>query len=471
MPRLSSVSIVMAAIAAFSGISNAHAQPPVKDPPNILLIIADDMGLDASPCYGIAGDKPKMPVLKRMCDEGIVFENFYVNPVCSPTRATLLTGRYSFRTGVGTVTRPGVTPGLKPSERTIFQLLDSATRKTYAHAVIGKWHLSDEGNGGAMHPVKAGVGYYAGLLQGALRDYYNWPRTHMGKTQKVSSYVTSALTRESVNWINSQRKPWFLWLAHVAPHLPLHLPPNNLHGRFELNGRPPDMRARPRDYYFAALEALDKEMGKLLAGMPKAIRDNTLVIFMGDNGTPPRVSQGYQRSRTKGSVFEGGTHVPLIVWGKGVLRRGARETALVNSTDMFATVAEIAGVDLKKSNMPEDSISFAPLLTRSVRTKRRFAYVEHFGPANLRIPPPRADARQFPLRPPGFKPSSRFGFAIRDARWKYLEEKGRGKMFFDLSRDPLEKSNLLAPQAEITSDARKALLRLRLQAASLRAAR
>ena len=298
--------------------------------------------------------------------------------------------------------------------------------------------------------------------------FHNWPRTHNGKPQQVSSYVTSALTRESVNWINSQRKPWFLWLAHVAPHLPLHLPPNNLHDRFDLNGRPPDIRARPRDYYFAALEALDKEMGKLLAGMPKSIRDNTLVIFMGDNGTPPRVTQGYQRNRTKGSVFEGGTHVPLIVWGKGVLRRGARETALVNSTDIFATVAELAGVDLKKEKMPEDSISFAPLLARSVTTKRRYAYVEHFGPANPRIPPPRAGARQFPRRPPGINLISRFGFAIRDARWKYLEEKGRGKMLFDLSSDPTERINLLAPEAAMSSEARKALLRLKLQAQALR---
>ena len=175
MRRLSLLGIATACVTALSGASLAHAQAAAKESPNILLIIADDMGLDASPCYGMAGDKPKMPVLKRMCDEGMVFENFYANPPCSPTRATLLTGRYSFRTGVGTATRPGVAPGLKLSERTIFQFLDSATSKTYAHAVIGKWHLSDEGNGGAMHPLKAGVGHYAGLLQGSFRDYYKEP--------------------------------------------------------------------------------------------------------------------------------------------------------------------------------------------------------------------------------------------------------------------------------------------------------
>ncbi|MCC2097733.1 MAG: sulfatase-like hydrolase/transferase, partial [Hyphomicrobiales bacterium] len=410
-----------------------QGQAPVKDLPNILLIIADDMGVDASPCYGVGAAKPDMPVLKRMCAEGIVFENAYANPVCSSTRATLLTGRYSFRTGVGTVTRPGIAPGLKLSERTIFQFLDAATSKAYTHAVIGKWHLSDENNGGALHPQKAGAGYYAGVLQGALRDYYNWPRTHNGKTSQVSAYITSSLTRESLEWINSQRKPWFLWLAHVAPHLPLHLPPNNLHGRFELNGKAPDIRARPREYYFAALEALDREIGRLLAGMPKAIRDNTLVIFLGDNGSPPQVAQSYRRNRTKGTVFEGGTHVPLIVWGRGVLRRGAHEKALVNTTDLFATIAELAGADLKKQKMPADSVSFAPLLSRALPSRRSFAYVELFGPATLPPPRPRS-VRSPPLRrPSGGAPASRSGFAIRDARWKYLEEKMRGKMLFDLS--------------------------------------
>lgn len=141
------------------------ARAAVPDPPNILLIIADDMGLDASPCSPAIGRrKPKMPVLERMCREGIVFDNVYAAPTCSPTRATIMTGRYGFRTGVGTVTRPGGAPGLKLSEETIFRFLDRHTGKGYAHAVIGKWHLADKDNGGPGHPEKAGAGHYAGLL-------------------------------------------------------------------------------------------------------------------------------------------------------------------------------------------------------------------------------------------------------------------------------------------------------------------
>ena len=405
-----------------------------------------------------------MPVLEKMCREGIVFDNFYANPLCSPTRATMMTGRYSFRTGVGTVVRRGGAPGLKLSEQTIFQFLDRRTSKRYAHAVIGKWHLADAGNGAARHPNKAGAGYYAGVLRGAVRDHYNWPRTKDGATARVAKYITTALTDEAGQWINRQRKPWFMWLAHVAPHLPLHLPPKNLHGRFELNGAAADIRARALDYYFAALEALDSEIGRLLAQMPKAIRDNTLVLFLGDNGTPPRVSQSYRRSRTKGSVFEGGVHVPLVAWGRGVVRRGAREKALINTTDIFATVAELAGVDLAQAKPPVDSISFAPLLSRAEKTGREFAYAEHFGPANQ--PAAVLRGQLGPRR--RIRLSDLYGWTIRDARWKYVQlQRGRA-MLFDLLRDPLERTDLLTSSPSLAKDAFAALIRLKAKAKTLR---
>lgn len=435
-----------------------------KEPPNILLIIADDMGLDASPCYKVSKRKPKMPTLERMCREGIVFENAYAAPICSPTRATMMTGRYGFRTGVGTVARPGGGPGLKVSEKTIFQFLDQHTSKGYAHAVIGKWHLSDRKNGGVNHPQKTGVGHYAGVIRGRVPDYYSWPRTERGKTKTKNGYITSVLTNEAARWINRQRKPWFLWLAHVAPHSPFHLPPKNLHDQFELNGERPDIRARTRDYYFAALEALDSEIRRLLQSIPKSIRDNTVVIFIGDNGTPPRVAQApYSRRRAKSSVFEGGTHVPMIVWGRGVLRRGAREKALINSTDIFATVAELAGVDLSKvKNKPEDSISFAKLLKKSQKTGRDFAYVEHFGPENFPAP---ERLRRLGVR--GRMPQQ-YGWAIRDGRWKYIKARAIGEGFYDLSRDPHEKRNLISRRKALSPLAAKALRRLKAKAKRLR---
>ncbi len=445
------------------------AAEAAQDPPNILLVIADDMGLDASPCYARGKHKPNMPVLEKFCREGVVFENAYAAPTCSPTRATMMTGRYGFRTGIGTVVRPGGAPGLRLSEQTIFQFLDRHTRRGYAHAVIGKWHLSDRTNGGAEHPAKAGVGYYAGVLRGAVRDYYNWSRVHNGKRKQITSYITSSLTREASKWINRQKKPWFLWLAHVAPHLPLHLPPKNLHSRFELNGQPDDLRARPREYFFAALEAMDKEIGNLLARMPKSIRDNTVVIFMGDNGTPPRVSQDYRRSRTKGTIYEGGVRVPLIVWGKGVLRRGARDRSLINTTDMFATIAELAGVALNRTAMPEDSVSFARLLSRSVKTSRRFAYVEQFAPKSSLARLQSAGAQDLPTRMRWRlrRLARNVGRAIRDSRWKYIEFQNGQRRLYNLNSDPLEQNNLLASQKTMSKAALAALARLKAHLARL----
>ncbi len=427
-------------------------------PPNILLIIADDMGIDASPCYPIGARKPRMPNLERMCREGLVFDNVYAAPMCSPTRATIMTGRYGFRTGVGTALSPRATHGLPLSETTIFQFLDRHAPIPYAHAVIGKWHLSTDANGGPDHPRKAGVGYYAGVLSGTVRDYFNWPRTHQGETGTIHKYITSALTDEAIGWVKKQNRPWFLWLAHVAPHLPLHVPPDDLHSG-ALDGSRRDMRRNALDYYFAALEALDRETGRLLASLPAPVRDNTLVMFIGDNGTPNRTVQApYSRGRAKLSILEGGTHVPLIAWGKGVKRRGAREAALVNTTDLFATIAEAAGINRAAvSRWPEDSISFAPMLGAKVAPRREFAYVEHFGPDD----PPRR--RQ---RGPGR--SAFYGWALRDARWKITVSARHGRGLFDLGSDPHEQNNLLAGGTPPAGDARTAYDSLRARAARLR---
>ncbi|WP_419914285.1 sulfatase-like hydrolase/transferase [Hoeflea sp.] len=422
-------------LAALAALAMLAVLPGLRVPaysaPNILLIIADDMGLDASPCYDVGEWKPAMPNLEQLCRDGVVFDNFYAAPMCSPTRATILTGRYGFRTGVGTAVSRRSNNALDPSETTLFQFLDAYADDPYAHGVIGKWHLSNDDNGGSDHPRRAGVGYYAGLIEGTLEDYYSWPRTENGNTEQVNDYVTTAMTDNAIAWIAAQgSRPWFLWLAYVAPHLPLHVPPQELHTVAGLTGTQPDMRARALDYYFAALEAMDSEMGRLLSSMSSAERDNTVVIFIGDNGTPNRTVQApFERRRAKASLYEGGTHVPLIVAGKGVSRHGEREAALVNSTDLFATIAELAGADFPAvSDRPEDSISFAPVLAKGGSGGRDFIYTELFG----QMPGARRGNR-----------TNQNGWAMRDSRWKYLHLDEQGDAFFDLSADPFEKNNLM----------------------------
>ena len=129
------------------------------------------------------------------------------------------------------------------------------------------------------------------------------------------------------------------------------------------------------------LEAMDYEMGRLLDALPKDVRENMTVIFVGDNGTPPQAAQEpFQRRRAKGTVFEGGIHVPMVVAGAGVTRKGEREPALINTVDLFATVADLAGADGERIN---DAVSFKSLLSGTQGPRREFAYAEFFGSARF----------------------------------------------------------------------------------------
>ncbi len=391
------------------------------DPPNILLVIADDMGVDASPCYPVGDQKPHMPVLEDLCRSGVVFENVWSNPQCSPTRATILTGRYGFRTGVRAAMLRKGNPGIRLDELSIQRLLDQRLSSRYAHAVIGKWHLSDNDNGGPNNPVLMGVGHYSGLIKNGHDDYWKWHRTEDGETRLVEGYSTTVFTNEAIEWIAKQDEPWFLWLAYTAPHPPFHLPPAALHTRHDLAATKADIRTDPLPYYLAMLEALDSELGRLLSSLPHDQRENTIVIFVGDNGTPAEVVQPpYNRYQAKSTIFEGGIHVPLIVAGAGVTSRGQRETAMINTTDLFATIADLAGTGVTRSG---DSISFKHLLVDESGPQRSFLYAEFYDPRR--------------------KWSG--VWAIRDSRYKLIQFEDIRPKLYDLIEDPFEKQNLLEP--------------------------
>jgi len=307
---------------------------PQTEKPNILLIIADDMGLDATPNYNVGSIKPNMPNLEVMMNTGIRFNNFWSNPTCTPTRGTILTGKYGFRTGVTEV------GGVMPLSETSLQSHLDNTGSGYNHAVVGKWHLA---NNDASHPTNMGVNYYAGLLSGGVQSYTSWNFTENGQTSNTTEYTTTKFTDLAIDWVEQQTQPWFLWLAYNAPHTPFHLPPNNLHNQGNLPTDQASVDANPLPYYMAMLEAMDTEIGRLLSSMSATERENTVIIFIGDNGTPGETAQEYISSRAKGSIYNGGINVPMVISGKNVLRVNAVEEALINSTDLFATISELAG--------------------------------------------------------------------------------------------------------------------------------
>ena len=392
--------------------------------PNVLLIIADDLGVDATPGYPVGAEKARMPTLTGLQAEGVIFDNFWVYPVCAPTRATILTGRHGIRTGVLSV--GGDSPGIGLGELSIQRLLSEST--SYSNAVVGKWHLSDASNGGADNPNLMGVSHYIGLLAGAHQDYRNMRYVENGQFATTTQYSTSFFTDQAIAWLQDQSDPWFLWVAYTAPHTPFHLPPPELHSHTELTEDAGAIASDPLSYYLAVAEALDTEVGRLLAAVD---RDRTVVIFIGDNGPPPRVAQApLQRDKVKNSLYQGGIQVPLIVAGPRIDRGGQREEALVSSTDLFATIADLAGADMGR--VPADSRSVKPLLVGGEVALRDYIYAE--------------------------VESDGGAWTVRNQRYKLLVLGDRGKALYDLQADPYEENSPLQdPLDAATAQVRAAL--------------
>lgn len=373
--------------------------------PNILLIIADDMGLDAAPGYSIGATKPYMPTINNIINNGILFNNFWVNPACTPTRASIITGKYGFRTNV---TKVG--DHLATSEISLQKYISNNT--SYSNGVIGKWHLSNDAN----HPTEMGVDYYAGSLGGGVASYTNWGFTQNGQTINSQEYTTTKFTDLSIDWIKEQTSPWFLWLAYNAPHTPFHFPPESLHHQGTLPTDQASINANPLPYYMAMIEAMDTEIGRLLNSMSQEEKDNTIVIFIGDNGTPKAVAQEFNSKRTKGTVYKGGINVPMYISGHGVSRINEQEDALINATDLYSTIANIAGVSTTNIN---DSKSFYNLLSGDNSNSREYIYSEIGGSA------------------------SESDYTIRNNTHKYIKFNNGNEALFDLSANPMENPNLL----------------------------
>jgi len=384
---------------------SADEVPTVNTSPNILLIIADDLGKDAIKGYSEGSIKPNTPNIDAIRTKGLVFNNFWTNPVCTPTRSSIITGKYGYRTNV-----KGTADILSQSEVSLQKYINVNTNNQYATAVVGKWHLA--GTNTSYNPETMGIDYYSGIIRGAVTDYYQWQLTEDGNTTTQNTYVTEALTTTSINWINQQTKPWFIWLAYNAPHTPFHLPPSNMHSQGALPAYTSSMNPIP--YYMAAIEAMDYQIGRLLSSIPADKRDNTIIIFMGDNGTPNQVAQSpYLSSKVKSTLYQGGINVPLFISGNGVTRTGV-ENNLVGTTDLFSTIAQVAGVNASQIN---DSKSFKSLFTNS-STIRNYQYSE-------------------------IKEGTDDMWTISNGKYKLIVNANGAKEMYFITTDPYEVNNLL----------------------------
>ena len=356
-------------------------------PPNVLILLADDLGVDSLGSYGGSPDVPNTPNLDALAASGVLFRNAWSSPLCSPTRATLLTGRYGFRTGVGYLVEPGDAPGpaLPPSEWTLPELLDLGTAGLYAHAAFGKWHLGNDAVGGDLAPNVAGFGHFEGTMANLMapEDYFEWTKIVDGAASLSTTYATTDTVDAALAWIGSVPEPWTAYVAFHAPHAPFHAPPDELH-TVDLTG------AGDRELYEAMVEALDTEIGRLLTSLPSGALERTTVIFAGDNGTPSSVTvPPFDPGHAKLSLYEGGVNVPLVVAGARVAWAGESD-ALVQLTDVAATVLGLADADpgLLPPAALSDSASFAALLADPAAPPARpHAYAEVFRPNGPHVRP------------------------------------------------------------------------------------
>lgn len=397
---------------------------------NVLVIVADDLSGDYFGFLEGHQDTVDVPNIRMLSKKGVRFTRAYANPVCSATRASILTGRYGFRTGVGGIVGgTGGSASLDTAEKTIPKLLKQYNTNI-AKAHIGKWHLqSPQPISNLLFPNKMGYDHFEGPFIGTLTSYTNWTKCTNGVNSTITNYATSENVNNAVSWLKTQNssKPFFLWLAFNAPHDPLHLPPAGLHTFSNLSGTAIDIRNQPKAYFKAMIQAMDHEIGRLFDSLRVLNKmDSTDIIFIGDNGNTPRTAQIADTSRAKGTLYEYGIHVPFITAGPSVVNGGRASDALINATDIFATTLELMGFSNWQSQIPVakpvDSKSLLPIINNTATAIRQWAFSENFK----------------------LTPDSNDGKTMRNEEYKLIRFDYGAEEFYNLTTDPSELNDLVS---------------------------
>lgn len=353
---------LLAALLAGSALRLLAADASASDKPNIVYILADDMGYADA---GFMGSKDlRTPNLDRLAHDGTVLSSYYVQPVCSPTRSTLMTGRYPIRTGVYSVIHPHEPWGLKPEERTLAQALRDAGYET---AITGKWHLGEFQP--EYRPTRRGFDHQYGLWFG-MTDYFthkrgedlDWHRDDQPCNDQ--GYSTHLIAREACRLIREKApgKPLFLYLPFNAVHTPLQVPDSYLAPFGNLTGK--------RKTYAGMMAAMDEAVGQVLAALDETgLRKNTLIIFSSDNGgpAPGTITDNGPLRAGKGTIYEGGMRVCACVNWPGHIPAGKTVAEPVQSVDWYPTLVKLAGGSLEQP-LPLDGQDIWPVLTAGAKT-------------------------------------------------------------------------------------------------------
>ncbi|MEM1446813.1 MAG: sulfatase [Planctomycetota bacterium] len=435
MNRWNPLGLLLVALCVLPGL-RGHADATTERP-NFVVIVADDLGWRDPGFMG--SDYHRTPHLDRLASEGLIFERAYANAsVCAPTRAAILSGMYGTRTGVYTVGRgatdqnalPLITPTHQSSlSAEIVTLPEALQQAGYATGHIGKWHLGRAT--GSTGPLAHGFDTTVGASRGGGTRTYFAPYgiATLDADATSGEYLTHRLTDEAIDFVNDHRdEPFLLWLAHYAVHTPIETEPEVL---AEVQQRPRgQLHSHPE--YAAMVESLDTSVGRLLDAIEEAgLGENTVIVFVSDNGGGHRVTSMAPLSGSKGSLYEGGIRVPCVVKFPGVVPVGSRTEQPVMLMDLFPTLLELAGTPLPK-DQPVDGESWVRLLgdpTHRLEERTLAWYVPVYSTG------PRGNINK--------RPSA----VITRGRWKLMHdfETDTSKLY-DLQRDPSETQDLASAQ-------------------------
>jgi arylsulfatase A-like enzyme len=333
---------------------HAYAETAEKKP-NIVFFLIDDLGY--ADCGFNGGQQIKTPNIDRLAKSGAIIESHYVQPVCSPTRSTLLTGRYPTHTGVYTIVSPGAPWGLPLAERTLADALRSAGYRT---ALTGKWHLGEFEK--AYQPNARGFDHQYGHFFGML-DYYSHDRLNKldwfrnGEPLKEAGYTTHLIAAEACKVIETgdRAKPLFLYVPFNGVHSPFQAPDEYLKPYGALKGN--------RQKLAGMLAAVDEAIGRIEESLKKAgMLENTLIVFSSDNGGPPPGDNTPLRD-FKGTIYEGGTRAAAFATWPGHIPAEQRLRQPMHMVDWYPTLIKLAGGSLEQK-LPVDGLDVWPMLTK-----------------------------------------------------------------------------------------------------------
>lgn len=425
-------------VAAIVILGLAPPSPADDDKPNIVFILADDLGRED--CGFMGGKEIKTPHIDKLAAAGAKLDAFYVQPVCSPTRAALMTGRYPMRHGLQVgVVRPWAQYGLPLDEQTLPQGLQASG---YATAIVGKWHL---GHFAPQYlPTRRGFDHQYGHYNGAI-DYFthirdggfDWHRDD--KASRDEGYSTHLLAKEAVKFIadTAGKKPFFLYVPFNAVHAPHQVPDEYVKPYANLKGE--------RRKYAGMLAAMDEAVGQIVEAVEKAgARKNTLFIFSSDNGGPqPGVVTDNGKFRAgKGTLYEGGVRVAAFAAWDGHIKAGSTVTEPIHMVDWYPTLLKLRGAKFSQQ-LPLDGLDIWPTLTQGKPSPHD---------AILLNTTPNAGA----IRMGDWKLVLRNGADDPDGGPAKNPDKSTVELF-NLKDDPYEKSNLAEKQAKKLKELRARL--------------